>query len=902
MSGNKRLLLIDGNAIIHRAYHALPPLTTKRGELVNAVYGFVSTLLKVMDKFKPDYVAASFDLAKPTFRHKKFKDYKATRVKAPDELYAQIPKVKEVTRAFGIPIYEKEGFEADDVIGTITRNSQLATRNINIVIVTGDLDALQLVNDKTKVYTMRRGISDSVLYDEKKVEERYGLKPEQLRDFKGLRGDPSDNIPGVKGIGEKTAASLLQEYGTLEEVYKNLDKIKRVVKEKLERDKMQAIMSKELGTIKTSVPVKFDLKSCATHDFDRQKIINLFQEFNFYSLIKRLPPDTNLRTYANDTNTNKGVKDFPTLGGFALGEKYEIVNSGELDEFIKELGKQKEIALALENDEIAFSWKTGRAYYVESRDNNLKKLKPVLENKNTKKIGYDLKSVYKNLKERGIKPNGIYWDIMLAAYVLNPGSKIEFSKLVLEELGEELPEEKAGQLNLGIPGRESQSQKICQKADYFLKLKSILERKIEEISRKQKGIAGNLKTVFEKIEMPLVEVLAEMELAGVKVNPLILKGISEKMAARINNLEKSIYKLAGRKFNINSPSQLAEILFAILKLPTDDIKKIKTGFSTAAAELEKLRDKHEIIGKIESYRELFKLKTTYLDALPDMISEDSRIHTTFNQAVTATGRLSSENPNLQNIPKRTDIGKLVRTAFEAEEGFVFVSADYSQIDLRVMAHMSGDKKLIETFMAGEDVHRATAAEVNKIPLSRVTEKMRSAAKALNFGIIYGMSAFGFAQAAKVSRDEAKEFISRYLEKFPQVAEFIKNTKELARKNGFVETETGRRRYLPEINSPNFQVAGAAERMAINMPIQGLAADIVKLAMIEARYITSDTGLRTQKNAAKMVLQIHDEIILEVKEDMAKEVAEKVKEIMENVYKLKVPLTVDVKIGDNWGEL
>ncbi|MCD6149591.1 DNA polymerase I [bacterium] len=916
MSGNKRLLLIDGNAIIHRAYHALPPLTTKKGELVNAVYGFASTLLKVIDKFQPDYIAASFDLAGPTFRHKKFKDYKATRVKAPDELYEQIPKVKEVTKAFNIPIYEKKGFEADDVIGTLTHNSQLKTHNINIVIVTGDLDTLQLVNDKTKVYTMRRGISDSVLYDEKKVKERYGLKPEQLKDFKGLRGDPSDNIPGVKGVGEKTASSLLREYGTLENVYKNLDKIKKAVKEKLERDKMQAIMSKELGTIKTNVPIKLDLKSCATQDFNRQKIVNLFQELNFFSLIKRLPNgdvnDANIDANNADTRkgregSNDGVKDL----------KYEVVSGVNLGEFIKELEKQKEIALAIECSHpnllpegegadvkgAAFSWKTGRAYSVESKDNNLKKLKSILENKNIKKIGYDLKSVYKNLKERGIKPNGIYWDVMLAAYVLNPGSKIEFSKLVLEELGEELPEEKAGQLNLGIPGQESQSQKICQKADYSLKLKSILERKIEEISRKQKGIAGNLKTVFEKIEMPLVEVLAEIELAGVKVNPLILKGISEKMAARINNLEKSIYKLAGRKFNINSPSQLAEILFAILKLPTDDIRKIKTGFSTAAAELEKLRDKHEIIGKIESYRELFKLKTTYLDALPDMISEDFRIHTTFNQAVTATGRLSSENPNLQNIPKRTDIGKLVRTAFEAEEGFVFVSADYSQIDLRVMAHMSGDKKLIETFMAGEDVHRATAAEVNKITLSRVTEKMRSAAKALNFGIIYGMSAFGFAQAAKVSRDEAKEFISRYLEKFPQVAEFIKNTKELARKNGFVETETGRRRYLPEINSPNFQVAGAAERMAINMPIQGLAADIVKLAMIEAyRYITSDANLRTQKNAAKMVLQIHDEIILEVREDMAKEVSGKVKEIMENVYKLKVPLTVDVKIGDNWGEL
>jgi len=931
----KRLILIDGNAIIHRAYHALPPLTTKKGELVNAVYGFASTLLKVIDKFQPDYIAASFDLRGPTFRHKKFKDYKATRVKAPDELYKQIPKVKEVTKAFNIPIYEKKGFEADDVIGTISEqvaSSKYKTASgkhpsptlpskreggfVETIIVTGDLDALQLVNDKTKVYTMRRGISDSVLYDERKVKERYGLKPEQLKDFKGLRGDPSDNIPGVKGIGEKTAANLLQEYGTLENVYKNISKIKGAVKEKLERDKMQAIMSKELGTIKTSVPVKLNLADCVTRDFDRRKIVNLFQEFNFFSLIKRLP-GSDVDSQINPSSIlplkrgggKKGVKDL----------KYKIIKDTELDEFVKELEKQKEVALALENDGIAFSWKTGRAYFIkifkilDSRlrgndmDDNLKKLKPILENENVKKIGYDLKSIYKILNKNGIKLGGIYRDIMLAAYVLNPGSKIEFSKLVLEELGEELPEEKAGQLSLDILGQEDKAQKICQKVDYSLKLKNILEEKIKEMSRKQKGTEGNLKTVFEKIEMPLVKILAEMELAGVKINPLILKGISEKITARINNLEKSICGLAGEKFNVNSPSQLAEVLFTKLKLPTDDIKKIKTGFSTAAAELEKLRDKHKIIEKVKSYRELFKLKTTYLDALPELIGKDSRIHTTFNQAVTATGRLSSENPNLQNVPIKTDIGKLIRTAFEAEDGFVFVSADYSQIELRIMAHMSGDKKLVEAFYKGEDVHRATAAEINKVSLSQVTEKMRSGVKALNFGIIYGMSAFGFAQSAKISRDEAKKFISQYLKKFPQVAEFIKNTKEFTKKKGYAETETGRRRYLPEINSPNFQVAGAAERMAINMPIQGLAADIMKMAMLAVftNYESNTNRPITNKeknNSVKMILQIHDEIILEVREDMAKEVSGKVKEIMENVYKLKVPLTVDVKIGDNWGEL
>ncbi len=953
---SKKILLIDGNAIIHRAYHALPPLTTKKGELVNAVYGFTSTLLKAISQFKPDYIAASFDLAGPTFRHKKFKDYKATRVKAPDELYAQIPKVKEVTKAFNIPIYEKKGFEADDVIGTITKevasskhkavsgrhsSSALPSKKvgspIETIIVTGDLDALQLVDENTKVYTMRRGISDAVLYDKEKVIERYGLNPEQLKDFKGLRGDPSDNIPGVKGIGEKTAASLLREYGTLENVYKNLDKIKGAVGEKLARDKMQAIMSKKLGTIKTDVPIKLDLNSCVARDFDRQKAVNLFQELNFFSLIKRLP-----NSDANDANVNANNADMRKVrkenNSGVRDLKYKVIDNAKLDEFIQELEKQKEVALALDDNGLAFSWKTGRAYFIEISKNNLKKLKSVLENENIKKTGYDLKNIYKILKKHGIKLNSLYFDVMLAAYVLNPGSKISFSNLVLEELGEELPEEKSGQLSLNISEQENEFQKICQKADYSLKLKNILEEKIESISRQQKGKdafnrSSNLKSVLEKIEMPLVKILAEMELAGIKINLLILKGISEKMGARIKNLEKSIYNLAGKKFNINSPSQLADILFNKLKLPTNDIKKNKTGFSTAAAELEKLRDKHKIIGKIEDYRELFKLKTTYLDSLPNLIGEDYRIHTTFNQATTATGRLSSENPNLQNIPIKTDIGKIIRTAFEAQEKHVFISADYSQIDLRVMAHMSGDKKLIETFYKGEDVHKATAAEVNKVSLSQVTEKMRNSAKALNFGIIYGMSAFGFSQAAKISRDEAKEFISRYLENFPQVAEFIKNTKEFAKKNGFVETEMGRRRYLPEINSPNFQVAGAAERMAINMPIQGLAADIMKMAMIavdgelealaggwsalggNGKQIGANANnnihpvksgkagpAEREFNGVKMILQIHDEIILEVREDLAEKIAQKAKETMENVYKLKVPLVVDVKIGENWGEL
>jgi DNA polymerase-1 len=898
---SKKLVLIDGNAIIHRAYHALPPLTTKNGELVNAVYGFSSVLLKVLNDLKPDYIAASFDLREKTFRHKEFKDYKATRVKAPDELYAQIDRVKEVVRAFNIPIYEIGGFEADDVIGTIVEQSEKnpSMGRIENIIVTGDLDTLQLISPKTKVYALRRGMSDTTIYDEKAVAERYGLKPEQMIDYKGLCGDQSDNIPGVKGIGEKTAADLIQKYHSLEGVYNSLGLIKGAVKEKLERDKMQAIMSKRLATIVRDVPLEFDFSKAQTQNFDRQKVVELFQELNFFSLIKRIPSVNKEGVHPvkfSQSETAKGgfngVKDF----------KYEIIKKEDENKFIELLKNQKEIAISLDawGEEIlglAFSYKTGRAGYAEFSQ----KFKEVLENNKIKKIGYDLKSDYKILLKAGIKLDlSQAFDIMLGSYVLNPGSKIELSTLVLRELGEEMVEEKSkGQLGLEIESPEKHAEKICVRADYIFKLKSIIEKQIEKISAEQKD-HGTLQNIFQEMEMPLVEVLAEMEINGIKLNTIIFQGIAEKINKRIENLEKNIYKLSGQEFNINSPKQLQEVLFEKLKLPTGEIKKIKTGYSTSSDELAKLRKEHKIIEKIEEYREIFKLKTTYLDTLPNLVNGDSRIHTTFNQAVTATGRLSSSEPNLQNIPIKTDLGQMLRTAFEVEEGWKFVSADYSQIDLRVVAHVSGDKKMIETFMKGEDVHRKTAAEINKVPLSQVTEKMRSSAKALNFGVIYGMSVFGFSESAGIGREEAKKFINEYMEKFSGIAEYIRSTKEFAKKNLYVETELGRRRYIPEINSSNFQVQNAAERMAINMPIQGLSADIVKLAMLKVYEEFKDNL------DVRMILQVHDEIILEVKDNPpaggAEKVAQKVKEIMQSVYKLKVPLVADVKIGDNWGTI
>ncbi len=896
----KNIILIDGNAIIHRSFHALPLLTTKQGELVNAVYGFASTLLSVIEKFKPKYIAVSFDLKGPTFRHKKFEDYKATRTKAPDELYSQIDRVKEVVRAFNIPIYEKDGFEADDVIGTIAK--KIKRKEAEVVIVTGDLDTLQLVDENIKVWTVSRGINKAILYDKEKVKERYGLEPAQLKDYKGIRGDTSDNIPGVKGIGDKGATNLLQKYKSLENVYRNISEIKGATKDKLERDKSQAFMSKELGTIRLDVPLEFDLEKCLTHNFNRNEIVKLFQELNFFSLIKRLPGAS-----ADANKINNETENPPASSEFALDEKYEIIKNSDTDNFITKLKRQKEFAIVVDEGSaengLAFSWKTGRAHFLKFSMENMEKIRSILEDEKILKIGFDLKKLYKKFKKNyNLKLNSgkffdkgkpvVGWDVKLASYLLDSGEKIELERIIMTELGEETIET-GRQMSLGIVDMEEDMMKICRKADYVWKLKNILFKKLAEINQGQKN---SLKSVFENIEMPLIKVLAEMEDNGIQINKIILEGISKKISKRIKNLEKIIYKLADEKFNINSPKQLTIILFEKLKISTEGIKKTKTGFSTAASELNKLRAKHKIISKIEEYRELFKLKTTYIDPLPKLADDNFRIHTTFNQTVTATGRLSSENPNLQNIPIRTDLGKMIRTAFEPNENCVFVGADYSQIELRVVAHLSEDKKLIEAFIAGEDVHTKTAAEINKVTLSKVTKKMRQKVKALNFGVIYGMGSFGFAQSAGIEQKEAKKFIDDYMREFQNVAEYIKKTKEFAKENGFVETETGRRRYLPEINSPNFMVKASAERMAINMPVQGLAADIMKLAMI-AVYSEYDNN-----ENVKMILQVHDEIILEVREDLAKEVGVKIKEIMENVYKLRVPLIADVKIGHNWGEL
>ena len=872
----KTLVLLDGNALIHRAYHALPPLTTKKGELVNAAYGFTMTLLSVLEKFKPEYIAASFDLAGPTFRHEKSAEYKATRVKAPDDLYAQIPRVKEITQAFNIPIYEQAGFEADDCVGTLARQAE--KEGVNVIIVTGDNDALQLVTPLVKVFTLRKGIKDTVLYDEQGVEEKYGFRPAQLPDFKGLAGDASDNIAGVAGIGAKTATDLLKAFGTLENIYAHLPEVKESVRKKLEAGKESAFLSKELGAIDTLAPVALDLPACISHDFNRDAVTQLFQELGFFSLIKRLPGTADrvqgIGSREQESGKEKKEKKIKTKSIATKEELEKFLGSAQQAAVYVEQSEGTLFGAGIESVHIAVS-EEGEASIAWNEETK-RFLRAFLEDGKKEKVVYDGKALLHLFHKEAIEMRGIAFDVLLAAYLLRSGSNVELGYLILEECGEE---------------------EIMFPAQKLLILRAAYDKRLDEVSRTQKK-GKTLRLVFEAIEMPLIPVLCAMEMNGIYLNTEKFQALSDGLQTELATLEKDIYAFAGREFNINSPKQLSEILFQDLKIPTTNIKKTKTGISTASMELQKLQA-YPIVAKIESYRELFKLKTTYLDALPKLVDGASRLHTTFHQAVAATGRLSSSDPNLQNIPARNSWSERIRGAFEPAEGYVFIGADYSQIELRVMAHLSGDKALTEAFKNQEDIHTRTASVVFKVKPEEVTPDMRRQAKVFNFGIMYGMGAYGLAQAAQIDQNIAAQFIKAYFKKFAGVATFIEGMKQGAREHHYVETELGRRRYTPEIDSQNVQVARAAERMAINMPIQGLAADIMKLAMLEAQKL-----VRSYDDAARvrMVLQVHDELIFEVRADLAEAFAKQVKEVMEKAYPLRVPLIAETLIGKNWGEI
>ncbi|MDD5043715.1 MAG: DNA polymerase I [Patescibacteria group bacterium] len=898
MAKKKQFIIIDGYALLHRAWHAIPPLTTKSGELVNAVYGFTSILLTVLKEFKPEYVAVALDRKEPTFRHQEYKEYKATREKQPEELYVQLNRVREIVGAFGIPIYEKSGFEADDVIGTICAKKSVDTKEIESVIVTGDMDTLQLVDDNTVVYTLRKGIKDTVLYDERGVRERFdGLNPDQLIDYKALRGDASDNISGVPGIGEKTALNLVKEFGNLENLYKNLDseKISDKVRGLLKENKDKAFLSKHLVTIVRDVPLELNLDATKFGEFDREKISKIFQELQFSSLLKRIPG------LGADESVAASKKKLQTRASW----DYSLINdSKSFKKFLAELKKQKIFCVDTETTSldflqarllgISFCWKASQAFYVVTKPEFIKELKPLLEDEKVKKVGHHLKYDLEILKEAGINLRGMGFDTMLASYLLNPGSRAhKLDTIVFNELGhrmisfEDLVGTGKNKVMITDVPVEKLAEYSCEDADYTWQLKKNLEAGL---------VKEKLAELLEKLEMPLIEVLATMEKSGVKIDSQFLKKMSKKMSARLEDLAKEIYKIAGVAFNINSPLQLKEILFDKLKISTQGLKKIKTGISTAAPELEKMRGRHKIIDLISEHRELAKLKSTYLDALPKLVSEvDGRVHTSFNQTITATGRLSSSDPNLQNIPIRTELGREIRKAFIAEKGFKILSADYSQIELRVLAHIADDKNMIKAFREGQDIHTTTAAKINNVAPSEVTGEQRRAAKAVNFGIAYGMGANRLAQSTGMSREEAQEFIGRYFGLYPNIKKYIEGTKNFALRHGYVQTLFGRKRYLPDITSGLPQLRSAAERMAINMPIQGTAADLIKMAMI---VIYKE--LPAISKTARMLLQVHDELVFEVPEQEAKKVGEFIKEKMENIFKLKVPLIVDVTLGDNWG--
>lgn len=870
---------------------------------MNAVYGFTSMLLRVWRELKPQYLAVTFDMAGGTFRDQISDTYKGTRVKADQALYDQIPLVHDVVRAFNIPIFEKKGYEADDVIGTIATQT-VGTKHDDlpeVYIVTGDMDTLQLVQNGVKVYTMRKGITDTVIYDAEEVMKRYGFGPEHVIDYKSLRGDTSDNIPGVPGIGEKTATELIQKFGSVDELYKKLEKddtldgVKPSVLKKLREGKDKAFMSKRLATIKLDVPdLNFSLADCAVKPFDREEIIKIFQKFEFISLLKRLPEFGKISTEQFPPKTADAEKKTPRIGKTKANFTFkEIVSDADFLTLKQRVTETKRFAARiLMRGENIFSATldqvivvcTNEAYTIPALF--WKKTAELFGDPELELVGHDLKQLVKQAHVQGVVIKNQLCDVMIAAYLLNSSSRAhDLPSIVLKLFGKELvvPE---GQGSLfGVDPRV-----VAEELWYIFKAGEIFSKELATID--DYGL-------FKKMEMPLIHVLAAMELAGISIDSEMLKEISRQAVLELERISATIFELTGTEFNIASPVQLRDVLFDKLAIPVDGVKKGKTGLSTSAESLEKIRDLHPVIPYIEQFRELTKLQNTYVDVLPTLVnSVTGRIHTTFNQAVAATGRLSSTDPNLQNIPIRTALGREIRKAFVAAPGLTLISADYSQIELRVVASLARDEKMIAIFNAGEDIHAATAAAIHGVALKDVTKEMRYSAKEVNFGVLYGMGTYGLSWRAGISFAEAKEFIEKYFREFSGVKKYIDETLEFTKKEGYCETLFGRRRYIPELVSSNFQVRSAAERMAVNHPIQGTAADIMKLAMIAVQ----DKLAKLASPTAKLLLQVHDELILECHPNEAKALGDMLKATMEGVVELRVPVKAAVKQGVSWGKM
>jgi len=907
-SRKTKLAIIDAHALIHRAYHALPPMTSKDGQPTGAVYGFTTMLLKMLSTLKPTHVVAAFDVKGPTFRHKQFKEYKATRKKADDELIVQFDTVRKVLKAFNIPVLDKKGYEADDIIGTLVEKID---EEVNKVVVTGDKDTLQLVDDDVAVFTLRRGITDTVLYNERLVNEHYGFEPEYLPDYKGLAGDPSDNIPGVPGVGDKTARELVGKYGSIEEIYQHLDELPGRARSRLEGHKKDALFCRKLATIKCDVAVEFSLDRAELADFDAEKVRRLFEELGFRSLLARIPASARGEVQPTLFKNRKAEDRNLENRDIQLPENYHLVESDEDKMVLKErLSEEKVIAFDTETDSLgarkwpivgmSFAARDSRgkieAWYVPVTPKTVREWKGLLEDTKIGKVGQNLKYDYEVVAQSGIKLGPIVFDTKIASYLLSPGSRQHsLDALAAQELGHhnipisDLIGKKPSQILMSQVPLEKAVPYACEDADVAFRLYEVFRDKIKE---------AGLTRVFEELEMPLVPVLAEIELAGVKVDREALAKLRRKVVDRIERLRKKIWRAAGGEFNINSTVQLREVLYEKLKLPTDKIVRTQSGHSTAASELNKLRDEHEIVIWLEDYRELTKLLNTYIETLPKTVDEKTgRVYASFNQAVTATGRLSSSDPNLQNIPVRTESGKEIRGAFVAERGSRLIKADYSQLELRITAHLSQDEKMVDAFRSGKDIHRSTAAWVHGVELGDVTDKMRRAAKALNFGVLYGMGPHKFSQEAEVSLEEARSFIERYKEEYVGIARLIQETIRMAQEVGYVETMMGRRRYLPEINSRTPSIRAAAERAAFNFIVQGTAADILKKAMVEL-----SACIQRDFQETRMILTVHDELVCEVPQREAEKLAKTMKKVMEGVCVLDVPVLVEVGIGTNWRDV
>ncbi|MBI4301709.1 MAG: DNA polymerase I [Chloroflexi bacterium] len=896
------LMLVDGHALIHRAYHALPPLTvTKTGEPVSAVYGFASMLLKALVDLKPTHVAIAFDRAAPTFRHLQFEAYKAQRQRAPGELTSQFDRVRQLVEALGIPVYEVDGYEADDALGTLCR--QANEEGIDCIIVTGDTDALQLVSPHTRVLAPRRSLGDTVLYDETAVRQRYGLEPPQIADLKGLEGDVSDNIPGVAGIGQKTATRLVQQFGNVEGIYQHIDEITPPkLQELLRHHEFIARQSKDLATIHTDVPITLDLMACQNKGYQRHRAVELFRELEFTSLLSKLPEQLVL-----------SFEPRPRLSITTPNGVYHLVNTSEgLAELIQQLLKRT-FVLDLETNQllargaklvgIAFCSQPGEAYYIPvghtTLDSDqlplpqvLAQIKPLLEDPRVPKVAHNGKYDMTVLAEYGIEVANVAFDTMIAAYLLGEKA-LGLKALAFGKLGIEMTPitnligTGSKQITMAQVSPTVVADYAGADADMTMRLYHHLQAELKE---------QRLEKLFAEVEMPLLPVLFHMEQNGVALDIPFLRSMSQELGKKIEYLEGQIYDAVGHVFNINSSQQLGHVLFEELRMPR--ARRTKSGYSTDAAVLEGLQDAHPVVKLLLDYRQLMKLKSTYIDALPALANpETGRVHTTFNQTGTVTGRLSSSDPNLQNIPVRTELGLQVRQSFIAPDSHLLLAADYSQIDLRVLAHLSQDPTLLAAFAHDEDIHRATAAQVFGVAMEGVAPEMRRVAKTVNFGVIYGISDYGLAQGADLSREEAGKFISAYFQKYGKVKEYLEATKAQARQQGYVETILGRRRYIPEINSANAQARMAAERMAINMPVQGTSADIIKVAMIRIQSQIDEKGLRS-----KMILQVHDELIFKVPLEEIDVLRQLVEEIMPQALALSVPLKVEIKMGKRWGEI